>query len=116
MDNTGFVVAVLDCNGVVVGLLNKVVDNIRDLTLMKLLCIKEALNWVKLYYNRDVIIESDSLIAILDLNKMVDDRTYIFDVLLLIVIAIKTILVSMFSIFSKDMKMWLILLLRAPIL
>lgn len=60
---------VRNSDGVVVGLMHKCWKHISDPNLAKLLCIWEALSWIKQHYNGNLILEFDSWMAISNVNS-----------------------------------------------
>lgn len=70
-----------DFKGVVVGFMHKKWNFVFDSKMAKLLCVKEALGWIKQYSLGNLIVESDSFVAISDLNNFIKDISYVGSIL-----------------------------------
>lgn len=63
-------------NGEVLGMFLKFVMNTSDPNFVELLCIREVLRWIKLHFEGNLFVESNSLHAVSDLNEDVPDTSY----------------------------------------
>lgn len=62
------------------GMFLRSTGNISDPVMAELLCIREALSWIKLHFGGKLVVESDSLISISDLNGSMKDDSYFGDI------------------------------------